>query len=129
MILMEWTLAGLFGISTLLLIFSILKSTHASKVEHNQMNMIHISTMKEINTIQESIQNIELDIEVVMKEAGIQLSSEKKLFMREVLDLYKRNYSIESIAEKKQVTESEIEQMLAPYQQLKDEGRKVANED
>ena len=56
--------------------------------------------MKEINSIEDSIRDIELDIEVVMKEAGIQLSSDEKLLMREVIDLYRRNYSIESIAEK-----------------------------
>ncbi|ETI68940.1 hypothetical protein [Neobacillus vireti] len=125
---MVWTLGGLFVISVLLLIISILKSTQVAKMEHNQIDVIHISTMKEINALQESIRNIELDIEVVMKEAGIQLSPEEKVFMREVLDLYKRNYSIESIAKQKQVEESEIEQRLAPFQKIKDEGRKVANE-
>ncbi|MEH7438606.1 hypothetical protein V7182_14130 [Neobacillus drentensis] len=125
---MEWTLISLFVVSVLLLIFSILKTNHAAKVEHKQIDLAHISTMKEINTIQESIRNMELDMEVVMKEAGVQLSSNEKLFTREVLDLYKRNYSVESIAEMKQVTISEIEQLLIPYQHLKDEGRKVANE-
>ena len=126
--LMEWTFISLFVVSVLLLIFSILKTNHAAKVEHKQIDLAHISTMKEINTIQESIRNMELDMEVVMKEAGVQLSSNEKLFTREVLDLYKRNYSVESIAEMKQVTVSEIEQLLIPYQHLKDEGRKVANE-
>ncbi|MDF2855370.1 MAG: hypothetical protein K0Q87_1221 [Neobacillus sp.] len=125
---MEWTLAGLFVVSALLLIVSIYKSSHAAKVEHNEVNQIHISTMKEINAIQDSIRNIGLDIEVVMKESGIKLSSEEQVFMREILDLYKRNYSIESIAGMKQVSESQIEQMLAPYQQLeKDEGGLVAH--
>lgn len=126
--LMEWTLISLFVVSVLLLIFSILKTNHAAKVEHKQIDLAHISTMKEINAIQETIRNMELDMEVVMKEAGVQLSSNEKLFTREVLDLYKRNYSVESIAEMKQVTVSEIEQLLIPYQHLKDEGRKVANE-
>ncbi|WP_309862307.1 hypothetical protein [Bacillus sp. SLBN-46] len=125
---MEWTLISLFVVSVLLLIFSILKTNHATKVEHKQIDLAHISTMKEINAIQESIRNMELDMEVVMKEAGVQLSSNEKLFTREVLDLYKRNYSVDSIAEMKQVTISEIEQLLIPYQHLKDEGRKVANE-
>ncbi|MDQ0200204.1 hypothetical protein J2S10_003387 [Neobacillus ginsengisoli] len=125
---MEWTLVGLFGVSAILLVISILKSSHASKVEHKQIDMVHIDIMKEINAVQESIRNIELDIEVVMNDAGITLSTEEKLFMREILDLYKRNYSIESIAEMKKVTENEIEQMLAPFQKLKDERRKVANE-
>lgn len=128
MIMMEWTLAGLFGISAILLIISILKTIQASKVTRNEIDMVHVANMKEIHSMQESIRNLELDIEVVMEEAEIQLSSEKKLFLREVLDLYKRNYSIVSIAEKKQVSESEIELLLAPYQKLKDEGRKVANE-
>ena len=126
--LMEWTFISLFVVSVLLLIFSILKTNHDAKVEHKQIDLAHISTMKEINAIQETIRNMELDMEVVMKEAGVQLSSNEKLFTREVLDLYKRNYSVESIAEMKQVTISEIEQLLIPYQHLKDEGRKVANE-
>lgn len=125
---MVWTLAGLFAISALLLIFSILKSTKALKVEHNQIDLIHISTMKEINALQESVRNIELDIEVLTKEAGIPLAPEDKLLKREVLDLYRRNYSMESIAELKQVTVTEIEQLLAPYQEVKVEGSAVANE-
>ncbi|MEW9052035.1 MAG: hypothetical protein AB2392_12820 [Neobacillus sp.] len=84
--------------------------------------------MNEIISIQDSIRHIELDFEVITKEAGIHLSPEKKILLREVLDLYKRNYSIESIAEKKQLTVSEIEQILAPFHALKDEGRKVAHE-
>lgn len=124
---MAWTLAGLFGISVLLLIFSIMRSSQTAKKEHNQIDLIHISTMKEINALQESVRNIELEIEVVMKEAGIQLSSEEKRLMREVLDLYRRSYSIESIAEMKQVPVNKIEQILAPYQQVKGEGRKVTN--
>ncbi|CRK83203.1 hypothetical protein [Neobacillus massiliamazoniensis] len=125
---MEWTLACLFGISALLLIVSIKKNRNASKEEQKGIDLVHVSLMKEINDIQETIRNIELDIEVVMKEAGSQLSPQEKLFMREVLDLYKRDYSMASIAEKKQVPVSEIEELLAPFQALKNERRKVANE-
>lgn len=125
---MEWTLAGLFGVSALLLIISISKSFQASKAEHKRIDMAHISVMKEINDMQEAIRNIELEIEVVMKETGVQLSTQELIFMREVLDLYKRNYSIESIAEKKQVAESEIESLLAPYQSLKSGRGNVAHE-
>lgn len=127
-ILMEWTLAGLFGISAILLIMSMIKTLQASRAEHKGIDMVHISVMKEINDLQELIRNLEIDIEIVMKEAGINLSSDEKLFMREVLDLYKRSYSIESIAEKKQVQESEIQELLAPFMALKEEGRKVAHE-
>ena len=124
---MEWTLFGLFVLSALLLVFSIVKSARDSKVEKKQIDLVHVSMMKEINSIQDSIRDIELDIEVVTKEAGIQLSAEEKLFMREVIDLYRRNYSIESIAEKKEVPVTEIEQLLTPYLKIKDEGGQVAN--
>jgi len=125
---MVWTLVVLFAISAILLIISILKSNRVAKEEHNQIDMIHISTMKEINALQESIRNFEIDMEVVTKEAGISLTSEEKRFKREILDLYKRNYSIESIAEMKQVPENEIEQLLAPFQKIMEEGRAAANE-
>ncbi|WP_045521585.1 hypothetical protein [Neobacillus niacini] len=124
---MEWTLFGLFLLSALLLVFSILKTYRDSKVEKKQIDLVHVSMMKEINSIQDSIRDIELDIEVVIKEAGIKLSADEKLFMREVIDLYRRNYSIESIAEKKEVSETEIEQLLTPYLKMKDEGGLVAN--
>ena len=126
-ILMEWTLAGLFAISAFLLVFSLVKTYRDSKAQHKEIDLVHVSLMKEINSIQDSIRDIELDIEVVMKEAGIQLSPDEKLLMREVIDLYRRNYSIESIAEKKQVTENEIEELLTPYLKIKDEGGLVAN--
>jgi hypothetical protein len=124
---MEWTLFGLFLLSVLLLVFSIVKSARDSKVEKKQIDLVHVSLMKEINSIQDSIRDIELDIEVVTKEAGLQLSADEKLFMREVIDLYRRNYSIESIAEKKEVPVTEIEQLLTPYLKIKDEGGQVAN--
>jgi hypothetical protein len=124
---MEWTLFGLFLISAILLGFSLVKSYRDSKVQKKQIDLVHVSIMKEINSIQDSIRDIELDIEVVIKESGIQLSADEKLFMREVIDLYRRNYSIESIAEKKEVPETEIEQLLTPYLNIKDEGGLVAN--
>ncbi|MFS0777219.1 hypothetical protein ABC255_14620 [Neobacillus sp. 3P2-tot-E-2] len=124
---MEWTLFGLFLLSALLLVFSIVKTYRDSKAEKKQIDLVHVSMMKEINSIQDSIRDIELDIEVVTKEAGLQLSAEQKLFMREVIDLYRRNYSIESIAEMKEVPAIEIEQLLTPYLKIKDEGGLVAN--
>lgn len=125
---MGWTLAGLFAVSILLLLISIYKGLQASKAEQNRIDMAHISVMKEINEMQEQIRKMELDLDIITTESGLQLSSEKKRFMREILDLYKRNYSIESIAEKMQISVSEMEQLLAPYPRTKEERRKVANE-
>jgi hypothetical protein len=125
---MGWTLAILFLIAAFLLVISFTKSYLESKAEQKRIDMVHIAVMKEINDMQDSIRNLELDLEVVMKEAGIQLSLNEVIFMREVLDLYRRNYSVDSIAALKEVTESEINQLLAPYLAAKDEGGKVANE-
>ncbi|MGG1397135.1 hypothetical protein ABE288_04805 [Bacillus salipaludis] len=124
---MEWTLAGLFGVSVLLLIISLTKTAQATKAQNKGIDLVHVEVMKEINDLQESIRNIELDIEVVMNEAGVQLSPKEKVFMREILDLYKRNYSIESIAERKQVSAEEIKELLAPYLRSKDERRSISN--
>ncbi|WML31317.1 hypothetical protein RCG24_05435 [Neobacillus sp. OS1-32] len=112
---MEWTLALLFVISILLLFISLGSTRRNAKKEQNEIDMIHMALMKEINDMQGAIRNIELDLEVIAKEAGVQLSDDEKLLMREILDLYKRKYSIESIAEKKQVSVSKIEQLLTPH--------------
>lgn len=125
---MEWTLAVLFVLAAVLLIISISKTFQASRAEHKRIDLAHIAVMKEINDLQESVRGIELEIEVVLKETGVELSTEKLVFLREILDLYKRNYSIESIAEKKQVPESEIKQLLAPYQSSKAGRGNVAHE-
>jgi hypothetical protein len=125
---MESTLIILFVGSALLLILSIILNRKASKQEHKEIDMVHMSLMKEINQVQESIRNNELDLEIFLKEAEFQLSSEEIIFKREVLDLYKRKYSIESIAEKKQATETEIVQLLAPYLSTKDERSEVVYE-
>ena len=125
---MEWTIAILFVVSALLLIISILMTRQASKAEQKGIDMVHLSVMDDINNMHDSIRNLEFDLEIIMKEADIQLSSEDRVIMREVLDLYKRKYSIESIAKQKQVSESEIKELLAPFLTSKDEGGKVANE-
>ena len=124
---MEWTLAGLFGVSVLLLIISLTKTAQATKAQNKGIDLVHVEVMKEINDLQESIRNIELDIEVVMNEAGVELSPKEKVFMREILDLYKRNYSIERIAERKQVSAEEIKELLGPYLRSKDERRSISN--
>lgn len=124
---MQWTLAGLFAVSALLLVFSIIKSNRTAKAEHSQIDLVHIETMKEINALKDSLRNMELDMEVVVTESGIPFSADEIVFKREVLDLYRRNYSNASIAEKKGISEAEIQQMLAPYLKVKEERGKVAN--
>lgn len=125
---MGWTLILLIGISAVLLIVSITSNRNAEKQKHKEIDMVHVSVMKDINYVNDLIRNMELDLEIVTKEAGIQLSSEEMIFKRQVLDLYKRKYSIETIAEKMQVTVTEINQLLAPFLAAKDERSKIAHE-
>lgn len=124
---MEWTLIGLIGISALLLFVSIAMNRKAEKQKQKEIDLVHVAVMKDIKDVHEQIRNIELDIEIVTKEAGIQLSPEEINLKREVLDLYKRKYSIQTIAEKKQVSEREVNELLAPYLTLRDERSKMAH--
>ncbi|WP_052352798.1 hypothetical protein [Neobacillus dielmonensis] len=125
---MELALAILFGGSAILLIVSIFMTKKASVKENKQIDLIHVAVMKDVNEIRESIRNLELDLEVVSTEAGLQLSADERTLKREILDLYKRNYSIKSIAEMKQVPESEISYLLAPYLSEREERRQAVNE-
>ncbi|MGG3734165.1 hypothetical protein ABET14_03025 [Heyndrickxia coagulans] len=123
---MVWTLAILFAVSVVLLIISIFKTRNRAKEEQQELETVHLALMDEINHLKDAIQTLELEMEILEKEAGIQLSAFDKQFRLEVLDLYKRNYSIESIAGKKQVTQAEIEEILAPFMAAKNERSKVA---
>ncbi|MFB5197657.1 hypothetical protein ACE198_22575 [Neobacillus sp. KR4-4] len=125
---MEWTIILLIAISAVLLIVSMASNRKVEKQKQKEIDLVHVAVMKDINNVQEQIRSLELDIEVVTKEAGIHLTPEEVIFKREVLDLYKRKYSIETIAQKKQVSESEIQQFLAPYLAAKDERSKLAHE-
>ncbi|WP_251550588.1 hypothetical protein [Neobacillus muris] len=125
---MQLALAVLFGGSAILLIVSIFMTKKASIKENKQIDLIHVSVMKDVNEIRESIRNLELDLEVVSKEAGLQLSADERSLKREILDLYKRNYSIKSIADMKQMPEGEIEYLLAPYLSEREERRQAVNE-
>jgi hypothetical protein len=123
---MEWALAILFSAAVLLLILSYFKTT--SKHE-DQIEQISLTFMGEVNQLQQQIRNIEIDAEITAQEAGIlAASSNQRLLLRDVLDLHKRGYSLESIAKKKQLTMYEIEHLLAPYIKPKDERRKVTND-
>lgn len=124
---MGFTLIILFVISAVLLIISIMKTIQAAHKERKNIDLVHIALMKDIDELKESIRGIELEKEVLLEKTGVQLSLEELGFMRDVLDLYRRSYSIESIAEKKGVSVEEIQEVLAPYLATGSEGRKTAN--
>lgn len=123
---MEWALTTLFVVAALLFLFSYFKNKQASNAEQREIDSIYMSMMEEINKLQNQIRSLELESEILSQKAGI--SSEDRDLLRELLDLFKRNYTIEGIAAKLKLEPTEVETLLAPYKQLKNEGRKVANE-
>lgn len=126
---MEWALVFLFGTATLLLILSFFKNRQTLKTEQREIDMLSVSLMKEINELQKQIRHLELDGEITAQEAGVKaISSQERLLLRDLLDFYKRGYSIEGMAAEKQLSENEVEHLLSPYLSSKDERRKVAND-
>ncbi|MCH1625698.1 hypothetical protein [Fredinandcohnia quinoae] len=126
---MEWALVILFCGAICLLILSFYKSKQASKSDQRAIDLFSISVMEEINQLQSQLRNIEIDNEILAHETNVKTgNTDEMLLLRDVLDLYKRGYSIEGIAAEKQQPESEIEKMLSPYMKSKIERRKIANE-
>lgn len=126
---MEWALASLFGIAAVLLILSYFNIRKSAKTEQQEINSVYVSLMEENNKLQEQIRILELDAEITACEAKIiSIQSKERQILRELLDLYKRGYTIDGIAEKVQLNENEIKYLLAPYMGIKSEGSKVAND-
>ena len=126
--LMEWAIALLFAAAVVLLILSFSKNNQQSKSFEKQLEETTFTYMEEINKLQEQIRNLELDSEIIAVQAGLLNGSGQRILHREILDLYKRGYSAESIALKKQLSSDEIEQLLSPFKQLSDEGSYVADD-
>ncbi|KAB7671235.1 hypothetical protein [Bacillus sp. B1-b2] len=122
---MEWTLAILFFAAAILLITSLVNAKKTSISEQREIDVIHLSVMEELEGLQKQVRNLELDMEILEKEAGVKTNGTDRIVLREVIDLYRRKYSFESIAAQKQLTQAEVEEMLAPYLVVKEERRKV----
>ncbi|MBS4207485.1 hypothetical protein [Bacillus sp. FJAT-50079] len=126
---MEWVLAILFGTAILLLIVVFVKEKQSSLKTDKEVDQLTFSVMDEVHQLQEQIRKLEIDGEITVQEAGLlAIDSEYRLQLRTLLYLYKRGYSIETIAEKQQLTVDEVTSLLSPYMKEKDEGRMVANE-
>nr|WP_309099478.1 hypothetical protein [Fredinandcohnia onubensis] len=125
---MEWALVILFGVAAVLLILSYALTKKAKKAEQRELELYSISFMEEINKLQQQIRNLELDNEILKNQAGIDTTDmEQHELLRDVLDLYKRGYSVSSIANEKNISEIEVQSMLSPFTKQK-EGRKAAND-
>ncbi|MCR2822942.1 hypothetical protein [Lederbergia panacisoli] len=124
---MEWVLAILIGAAVLLLILSFFKSMKSSSKLEKQIDLLSNSFMDDVYQLEQKMRNIELDAEITAHEAGVlPATSKQRLLLRDMLDLHKRGYSFDSIAEKTQLTKNEVDRFLAPYLKAKDERSKVA---
>ncbi len=124
---MIWTLIILFGLAVGLLIVSSVKSKQSSTVLERQIDQTSFTIMNEVHQLQKQIREMELDAEISAQEAGIlSLSSEQRILLREMLDLQRRGYSLNSIAEKKELPLHKVEELLAPYTPSKGERSDIA---
>ncbi|WP_053362925.1 hypothetical protein [Bacillus sp. FJAT-27251] len=125
---MEMALAILFGSATILLILSLASMKRASKVQKEQVDTYYVAMLEETSKLQEQIAKMQLDSEITAQEAGIVgMDSKERALLRELLDLHKRGYTIKSMASKTRLTETEIEQLLAPYISSKEGRRNVSH--
>ncbi|WP_409253286.1 hypothetical protein V1502_05050 [Bacillus sp. SCS-153A] len=117
---MGWVIAILFGSAVVLLILSFIKTTQSKSQLEQQIEHSSISLMNEVHELQKQIRDIELDAEITAKQAGaMESSSQERLLLREVLDMHKRGYSVESIAAKTELNPHRVEMMLAPFMKRK----------
>lgn len=123
---MEWALVRLFGIAAGMLILSYTLTKKAKKAEQRELELYSVTFMEEINKLQQQMRKLELDNEILANQTGIDTTDQtQRELLRDVLDLYKRGYSIASIADEKQLSEIDIQSMLSPFMK-QTEGRKVA---
>ncbi|WP_244668285.1 hypothetical protein [Bacillus sp. NTK074B] len=124
---MGWAIAILFGSAVVLLILSFIKTTQTNSKLEQQIEHVSISVLNEVHGLEMQLRNIQLDAEITAQQAGaVPAESEEREMLREMLDLYKRGYSIESIAGKTKRNPNEVEQMLLPFTVQKGERGLVA---
>ncbi|KMK75355.1 hypothetical protein AB990_16565 [Alkalihalobacillus pseudalcaliphilus] len=105
-----------------------MRASGNSSQEEERMEDLKISFLQEVQDVQKEIRSLELDLEIVAKDAGIQLGNDReRKLKRELLDLYKRGYSLEGIAKEKRLPVDEVEKKLNPYIRQVHEGGKVVN--
>lgn len=125
---MGWAIAILFLAAVVLLILSFYKSGQNSTRLEQQIDQLTFTLMEEVYQLQQQIRNLEIDADITAKEGTSSVPYEKRQLLRDMIDLQKRGYSVESISSEKQIDQAEVERMLASYVKQKDERSKVAND-
>ncbi len=124
---MGWIIAILFGAAVVLLILSFVKTSQSKSQLEQQVEHMSISVMNEVHELEKQMRSMQLDAEITAQQAGaVPATSDERRVLREMLDLHKRGYSIESIASEQQLPTIEVERMLTPYMTKKAERSMVA---
>ncbi|KMK91928.1 hypothetical protein [Rossellomorea marisflavi] len=124
---MGWIIAILFGAAVVLLILSFVKTSQSKSQLEQQVEHMSISVMNEVHELEKQMRAMQLDAEITAQQAGaVPATSDERRVLREMLDLHKRGYSIESIASEQQLPTVEVERMLTPYMTKKAERSMVA---
>lgn len=124
---MGWIIAILFGAAVVLLILSFVKTSQLKSQLEQQVEHMSISVMNEVHELEKQMRAMQLDAEITAQQAGaVPATSDERRVLREMLDLHKRGYSIESIASEQQLPTVEVERMLTPYMTKKAERSMVA---
>ena len=125
---MEWALAILLAAAVVLLILSFYISSKTTQEQKRENEVLSATFIKEVNQLKDQISSIELDLEIIAHEAKINSSSEQRIVLREVIDLYRRKYSLKTIAAKTNLSENEIEKMIEPFKTIKPKRGNIADE-
>ncbi|ASV66460.1 hypothetical protein MKX67_06920 [Cytobacillus sp. FSL W7-1323] len=124
---MEWVLAILLGAAVVLLILSFVKGKQSKSEQEQHIDQVSFSLMDEIHQLQQKVKFMEIDAEITAVEAGTsEVQSDHRLLLREMIDLHRRGYSNESIAQKLKMSLQEVNNLLAPYEKRSTERSKVA---
>ncbi|NQD67476.1 hypothetical protein HP456_16295 [Bacillus haikouensis] len=124
---MEWIIAILFGTAVVLLIISFIKTANSKSQLEQQLEHASISVLNEVHELEKQIRTIQLDAEITAQQSGaMESQSEERALLRDMLDMHKRGYSIESIASNRKLSSNEVERMLTPYMTRKAERGMVA---
>ena len=125
---MEWTIAILIVLSMVLLAASIYMTKQLSVEEEQKIDSAHISLLKEIKNLKESIYKLQLERDIIIAETGLSLSPEELKTKREVLDYYLRGYSLETIGTEMDLPVETIRQFLEPFLGRKTGRSSMSNE-
>lgn len=123
---MGWTIVILLLIAIALLVMSFVKNNQNEKTIEQQIDQMTYTFKDEIYQLQQHLRDVEIDGEITAHVSGNPISSADRSLLRELLNLQRRGYSLETIASKKQLSIAEIERLIAPYVKKNERGEGVS---